>query len=234
MQIIKTDAFVLKSFKYGETSKIVTLFTKDYGKINAIVKGVRNYKSRICGTMESMNYITVVIYIKENRELQLISNAEYKKSFPGIIKDFYKLEIAFKIIELLNKAVTENYINKQIFELLLQVFTGLEKAEKSYSNFTLYFLINLSKILGIAPEFSENYSENETFFSLNEFYINRNNFDTLYLFNIRKIENIEIINSELSILNELINLFERFITIHTQGLSNFKSTKVFKELNTNN
>lgn len=234
MQIIKTDAFVLKSFKYGESSKIVTLFTRDFGKMNAIVKGVRNYKSRICGTMESMNYIAAVIYLKENRELQLVSNAEYKRSFPGIICDIDKLEIAFKIIELLNKSVTENYINTHIFDLLLQVFSGLEKADKSYSNFTLYFLINLSKILGMTPDFSKNYSEYETFFSLNEFYMNRINFDTLSLFDSGSIDNIELIKSKNSTINELITNFERFLTIQTQSLSNFKSNKVFKQLNINN
>ncbi len=39
MSIIKTEAFVLKSLKYGETSKIVTLFTKDFGKMNVVVDG---------------------------------------------------------------------------------------------------------------------------------------------------------------------------------------------------
>ncbi len=53
MSIVKTEAFVLRSFRYGETSKIVTLFTRDFGKMNAIVKGARNYKSKICGTLES-------------------------------------------------------------------------------------------------------------------------------------------------------------------------------------
>ena len=50
MPIVKSEAFVLKSFRYGETSKIVILFTKNFGKINAIVKGARNFRSRVCGT----------------------------------------------------------------------------------------------------------------------------------------------------------------------------------------
>ena len=234
MQIIKTEAFVLKCLKYGETSKIVTLFTKDFGKMNAIVKGVRNYKSRICGTMESMNYISAVIYIKENRELQLVSNAEYKRSFPGIVKDFDKIEIAFKIIELVNKSVVENYINSRIFDLLIQMFSGLEKADKNYSNYLLYFQINLSKILGLLPEFTEDYYEHETFFSLNEFYMTRSNFEKFYMFNKSSLEDIGSIESEPASMNKLIINYERFISLHTQGLANFKSNKVFKELNTNN
>lgn len=233
MQIIKTDAFVLKSFKYGETSKIVTLFTKDHGKLNAVVKGVRNYKSRICGTMESMNYISAVIYLKDNRDLQLVTNAEYKKSYPGILNNFDKIEIAFKIIELLNKSLTENYINSRLFELLIQIFSGLEKTNTNYTNFTLYFLIQLSKILGFSPAFTDDYKEHETFFSLNEFYMNRNNFETLYLFYNSNMEDVELIKSEHAILSKLIINYERFISTHTQGFSNFKTNKVFKQLNTN-
>ncbi|HMQ67859.1 MAG TPA: DNA repair protein RecO [Ignavibacteria bacterium] len=233
MQIIKTEAFVLKCFKYGETSKIVTLFTKDYGKISAIAKGVRNYKSRICGTMESMNYISAVIYMKENREIQLVSNAEYKRSFPGIVKDFDKIEIAFKIIEMVNRSVTENYINSRIFDLLIKVFSGLEKADKNYSNYALYFLMNLADILGLSPDFTNDYYEHETFFSLNEFYMTRSNFEKFYMFNKSTLEDIGSIESELAGLCRLIINYERFISNHTQGLTNFKSNKVFKELNTN-
>ncbi|MEO6696024.1 MAG: DNA repair protein RecO, partial [Ignavibacteria bacterium] len=73
MPIVKTDAFVLKSFRYGDTSKIVTLFTEDFGKISAIVKGARNFKSKLCGVLESMNYINAIIYLKSSRELQLVT-----------------------------------------------------------------------------------------------------------------------------------------------------------------
>ncbi|MBK8550925.1 MAG: DNA repair protein RecO [Ignavibacteria bacterium] len=115
MSIVKTEAFVLKSFRYGETSKIVTLFTKDFGKMNAIVKGARNFKSKLCGTLESMNHINAVIYLKDNRDLQLISSAEYKKSYSNIIADFDKLEVAYQIIEIMNKSLIEHYSNKLLF-----------------------------------------------------------------------------------------------------------------------
>ena len=212
MQIIKTDAFVLKSFKYGETSKIVTLFTKDHGKLNAIVKGVRNYKSRICGTMESMNYISAVIYLKESRDLQLVSNAEYKRSFKGIVNNIDKIEIAYNIIELLNKSVVENYVN-------------------NYSNYTLYFLIKLSNILGLSPEFTKVYKEHETFFTLNEFYMNDDIYNEFYVFTQGSLENLEFVVSDHSLISKFIFNYERFVSNHTQGLTKYKSSKVFKQLN---
>src|SRR5580765_3812181 len=115
MAIVKTEAFVLKSFRYGDTSKIVTLYTKDLGKISAIVKGARNFKSRICGTLETMNYINAILYVKQNRELQLLSDAEYKNSFPNIISDYSKLESAFRIIDTLNQSIGEHEKNHPLF-----------------------------------------------------------------------------------------------------------------------
>jgi DNA repair protein RecO (recombination protein O) len=60
MSLTNTEAFVLKGFRYRDTSKIVTLFTTDYGKFNAIVKGARNFKSKFCGIFENIK--TTEIY----------------------------------------------------------------------------------------------------------------------------------------------------------------------------
>ena len=122
MPIVKSEAFVLKNFRYSETSKIVILFTKNFGKINAIVKGARNFKSRLCGTLETMNYIEAVIYFKENRDLQIISAAEYKKSFPNILGNIDKLELSFRIIEMINKSFIQNEISIPVFELIKTTF----------------------------------------------------------------------------------------------------------------
>ena len=76
MNNLKTDAFILSGFKYGDTSKIVTLFSEEAGKFSAIVKGVRNNKSKLGGVFENMNHVNVIFSKKENRDLQFISKAE--------------------------------------------------------------------------------------------------------------------------------------------------------------
>lgn len=189
MPIAKTEAFVLKSMKYGETSKIVTLFTKDFGKLNAIVKGARNYKSKLCGTLESMNYIRAVIYMKESRELQMISSAEYINSFTNIQSNFEKLQASFKIIDILNRSIINSDINKNLFDILLRTISKLNNSEKNLRLYILNFQIELSKILGISPDFNDFNSNNETFFRINEFYVNTSLFNSLML-----IENVLLRN----------------------------------------
>lgn len=227
MSVIKTEAFVLKSFRYGETSKIVTLFTKDFGKMNAIVKGARNYKSKMSGIFETMNYINSVIYIKENRELQLISNAEYKKSFGNILLDINKLQSAYKIIEILNKSVIEREVNKSIFALLLNVYEMLNQLTENPLLYVLFFQMNLVKILGLNPEFQDSFSNKETFFENNEFSVNKYQYDILKLINENILGKFEI---EESVLKNLNNCYEKYILYHTTGHNYYNSSKVFREL----
>jgi DNA repair protein RecO (recombination protein O) len=233
MSLVKSEAFVLKSFKYGEASKIVTLFTRDYGKINAIVKGARNSKSKLCGTVESMNYINAIIYLKENRELHLISNAEYLESFMNIISDFSKLEAAYKIIEILSKSLPERDVNKLLFEILKNTFTKLNSAERNCLNYVLHFQIQLINILGLNPGFSEDYTDAETLFKNNEFHLSKSLFISLRLIAESKLDNIDSLEIENTSLIKLIHSIEMFLSSHTQGFNFYKTSKVFQELNYN-
>lgn len=231
MSIVKTDAFILKSFKYGETSKIVTLFTKDFGKMNAIVKGARNYKSKLCGVFETMNYISVVIYLKENRELQLVSNAEYKKSFPNIINDFDKLQTAFRIIEILNRSLAEYEINHSIFDLLMNTYEQLNVAKENFYNYILFFQIHLIKYLGLSPDFSnlKNNFNSETFFDNSEFKLNKQQLEVLKLASQNNLE-VKSLNIDKDESSKLSEIYEKYLLMNTTGSKFYKSNRVFKEL----
>lgn len=69
--IIRTDAVVLRGMDYGETSRILTLFTRRHGIIGAIAKGVRRPGSRFGSTLQPLSVIQAVYYYKAERDLQL-------------------------------------------------------------------------------------------------------------------------------------------------------------------
>lgn len=231
MSILKTEAFVLKSFKYKETSKIVTLFTKDFGKLNAIVKGARNFKSKLCGTLETMNHISAVLYIKDNRELQFLSGAEYKNSYRNILNDFDKLQAAFRIIELINKSVIDNSVNHQIFDLLVNTYSILNHSAKNYFCYVLYFQIEMTNILGISPDFLKISSKKETFFDDNEFYISKSLLISLNLFRNNSLQDIESLEIEKNILEQLIQSYDKYLSSHLHEYKYYNTTKVFAQLN---
>jgi DNA repair protein RecO (recombination protein O) len=73
--IVKTEAIVLKTMKYRDTSKIVTLFTKNYGKLSAVAKGARDRNLRFGSALDSLSHVQVVLYKKEGADLHLLPNA---------------------------------------------------------------------------------------------------------------------------------------------------------------
>lgn len=231
MPTVKTEAFVLKSFKYKDTSKIVTLFTREFGKMNALIKGVRKFSSGKCGVLESMNYVNVIIYFKENRDLQFISAAEYKTSYPEIIKDFEKLKTAFKIIDLINKSIPENEKHFSLFDLLKDCFEILNNSgSKSYVTY-IYFQTELMKHLGITPYMADEDTIFETFLRNIEFTQKKQLqifFNKLTNTDLKEIQEFEI---DQDVIEKISDIYDRYILSNMHGLTKFDSRKILSELN---
>jgi DNA repair protein RecO (recombination protein O) len=163
MSITKTEAIVLKSLKFGDTSKIVTLYTKDYGKIKVIAKGIRKPKSRLSGTLETFFHIQVVFYKKLTTEIYLLSQSEIIHPFQKITKDLNRYAFASGTLELLDKLITGEESNPEIFELTLNTLSFMEScAPKSLEKSFLFFALRLADILGYKPKFNRCISCNKS------------------------------------------------------------------------
>lgn len=123
--ICTTEAVVLQSRKQGDTSKIVTLYTREFGKLNVIAKGARDSKSKFGGALEAFALTTVVFYKKEARDLYLLSKAELLRSRSSLLNSIEQIEIASRIVELIRNAMHDEEENAEIFELLNLVLDAL-------------------------------------------------------------------------------------------------------------
>jgi DNA repair protein RecO (recombination protein O) len=154
MSITKTEAIVLKGLKFGDSSKIVTLYTKDYGKIKVIAKGIRKPKSRLAGTLETFFHIHIVFYKKTTTEIYLLSQSEIMQPFRKITKDLNRYAFASAALELLDKLITGEERNEKIFELTLGTLSFMETClPKSVEKSFLFFALRLADILGYKPKF---------------------------------------------------------------------------------
>lgn len=111
----KTNAIVLSKLNFGDTSKIVTLFTEDFGKETCIIKGARSPKSKIGGIVDVMNHIQVVFYKKDSREVQMISQADLISNFTSIKDNLENLKYASSVLELLKSLTIANEENKKLY-----------------------------------------------------------------------------------------------------------------------
>jgi len=151
--IVKTEAVVLKSRRYRETSKIVTVYSKKFGKISGIAKGARETKSRFGASLEPMTHVSLVLYKKEHRDLHLISQSEIVQLFPHLHSDLAKITAGLSVVELIDAAMHGEERNETVFRLLLQVFAELDSATKNLQNVLYYFRLHLLDLMGFKPDF---------------------------------------------------------------------------------
>ena len=128
--LVKTDAVILKSMKYRDTSKIVTLYSKEFGKLKVIAKGARSAKNKFGASLDPLTCSHVVLYKKEQRDLHLLSQCDLILPFNRLREDFDRMSVGFSVIELLNQIVHEEERNEPLYQLLLETLTALNRVRK--------------------------------------------------------------------------------------------------------
>jgi DNA repair protein RecO (recombination protein O) len=153
MSLEKTEGIVLRKIRWHETSNIITSYTKDCGKIKLLAKGVFRPKSKFTGSLELFALVAIVFYKKEKTELYTLSSADLLKSFSKISEDLERYAIASAGMELLDKLITGEESNPQIFDLVLKFLSEAEAInEKSLEPLLWAFALKLSVYLGYRPK----------------------------------------------------------------------------------
>ncbi len=146
-EIIKTEAIVLSKIDFSNSSKIVSLFTYDYGKLSAIVKGGRGKNFKVGLIVDPLNIVNLIIYKKDTREIQIISSADLINYFKNVHNDYEKLKYSLAVLELLKKLVNENDVHHRLYKgtkRILEVFNSSN--EHPSITFIRYFLFFLQEI----------------------------------------------------------------------------------------
>jgi DNA repair protein RecO (recombination protein O) len=146
-ELIKTEAVVLSKLNYGDSSSIVTLYTEEHGKLSVIIKGGRKSKSKISNAADPPNHLSIVIYKKDTREVQILSEADILAHFGGIKSDLDKLKYAFAVVELVKKLTVEHEINRKLFKGIIKILSLLETSDQKpqvlFGRFFIFFLEEL-------------------------------------------------------------------------------------------
>lgn len=126
--ILKTEAIVLRSFDYRETSRIATFFSKDYGKVSGILKGIRKDQRKFCSTVDKFTVNDIVYYQYRNSDLHLISQCDLRQFFLPVRQDLKKTMAASYMLELIYLIMPAEEPNQKIYELMLDFLKSLETA----------------------------------------------------------------------------------------------------------
>lgn len=150
-EITRTEAVVLRSLDYGETSQIVTLLTRKKGKLSVIAKGARKTKSSFGATLQPMAYTQVVFYYKPTRELQTLTESSHVESFHRLRRSLQSITVGLRIVELIDALVEEEAPQPEVFGLTVRALRRLNRTEARAANLWPYVQLRFAKLLGIAP-----------------------------------------------------------------------------------
>lgn len=144
MPSYKTEGVVLKRWNYGEADRILTLYTKHYGKIRAVAKGVRRLTSRKAGALELFNQ--VILFLAQGKSLDIITQAEAVAVFSEWRTNLNRVGVAYYFCELVDKLTPEQQPTPLVYELLTESLAKL--ATENLEELVLTFQAKLLRILG--------------------------------------------------------------------------------------
>ncbi|MEO0082310.1 MAG: DNA repair protein RecO [candidate division WOR-3 bacterium] len=159
-RIIKTEVICLASERYRESSKVVTLFSRNSGKLMAVAKGARRPKSRFGAALERFAVSRVTFYWHENRTRYTLSDAELIRSFPALAELPQRYLAAEQITEFLLRTGRPfdpaHYVlhegTGQLFRLTTAYLEVLEASKSNFRQLVASYLLKAASFLGFRPE----------------------------------------------------------------------------------
>ncbi|WP_054752999.1 DNA repair protein RecO [Piscibacillus salipiscarius] len=144
----KVEGIVLRTKDYGETNKIVTLYTKEFGLISAVARGAKKSKSRMAAITQPFIYGSFLIQL--GKGLGTIHQGEIIHSMRNIREDIMLTAYVSYMCELLSKIVNEREPSKHIFD---ELYVSLERVSEGDppQAITLMFELKMYYVGGFAP-----------------------------------------------------------------------------------
>ncbi len=153
MAIVQIEALVIRSYRLGETSLIVSLFTSEFGLLRCVAKGARGPKSRFGGALEPGVRIRAIVYHKAQRDLHLLSKVDVVAYWPALWEDPERFARAGAVLEFLERAAYGEAEDRTLLELAAETLEAMGTAPLAALDAMLRaFEVQACRLLGYAPE----------------------------------------------------------------------------------
>ena len=240
--IVKSPGIVFKGVDFKDSSRIVTIFTKEYGKQAILFKGFKRSKSRFTGVVDHSCILNLVFFHKTTRSVQTIKETETRHATLGIRTDFEKLAISMSLIELADQVIPENEVNVEFYDFLEKFLVWLNAYQGNAAVLFPYLQLRVAELCGcglqtesppgelkqhldiVAGTITPTMSANLCFpLSTNQL---------CYLHNALSGKSSALLKQEISKseLKTLIYHLDVYLKHHIEGLKSRKSDAVFSQI----
>ncbi|MBK6389021.1 MAG: DNA repair protein RecO [Saprospiraceae bacterium] len=148
--LIQIEGIVLKTNKYGETSIISQILTRDHGLQSFIMGGVNGNHGK-AGMFQIMNQLDIVTYFNEHKSIHRIKEARYAKIYQTLPFEMQRTAVGVFMLELLRKCIQDNDFDQEMYDWVVTCLDHTDDPPMKVTWIPLYFLLGLTRYLGIYP-----------------------------------------------------------------------------------
>lgn len=152
MSIDRSEAIVLGRRDFRETSLIANFYTRDFGKVSGLLKGIRLEPEKFASNVEPFSHNEIIFYRKRNSSLHLVSQADKKNNFTNIRQSIIKVGMAGFMMEMVDAVMAQEDKNIEVFDLTLSCLSELDAALNAEKVMTI-FKIKMLSLSGFKPHF---------------------------------------------------------------------------------
>lgn len=238
----KCRAIVIKCIDYSETSVILKCYTDLYGMQSYLINGVRKNKGSIRPSqLLPLTLLELEAYHQQNKNLQRIKELKCAPQLGQLHFDMVKSAVAMFMGEVVYRSIKEeNQPDAGLFEFLYHAIQLVDEEQGRLTNFPVYYLLQLSRLLGFYPRYNHqgtgafafNFKEGEF-----EFYNDKDPFQfdlaTSELL-LHCMESDYLTTQQLHLhahhRRQLINGLIQYYNQHLNGFSNMRSHEILAEV----
>lgn len=231
---------VFKAVKYGDSSLIVKIFSKDYGLQTYLIKGAFSRNSKYKSALfQPMTLIEFESRIRPGKDIQYMSEIMVETAYFSIPFDMRKNAIVLYISELLNKAIQEEESNINLYGFIHKSMEWLDLHQGSIADFPVFFTFELSRYLGFYPKPEKNCTT-DYFDLLNGMFVQSvpshpyftvqpltNCLLSLYNLPLEQIETLDFSNDTR---RQLINILVDYYQLHLPSFKGLKSHEILRSV----
>ena len=223
---------VLSTLKYGDTSVIAKILTKDHGLVSFMIQGVYRKKAHISSSqLQPFTLLEMVYYFKENRQMQKVKEVKTSPPLNSLQTNIIKTSVAIFCVEVLLNVVRSSEHDDGLYQALEEFILTYDQNEKTNPWIPHLFLIQIAGCCGFAPSLERK----GRFFYLNEGLFSDIPGSGSHSLNAREsailhqlLSNGECEPTSREVRNELLDQLVRYYEFHSPGFKPLKSLSVVR------
>ena len=238
--LVKTEAIVLRSLKYGESRLIIDLLTMSDGVVTVAVNMPKTQRGKLKRQLfQPLTLLSIELDHRQNRDLQHLRDARLSVPFSSLATEPAKLGIALFLAEFLFFCLRGEEASEAMFQYVRNSILWLDGSSHGYANFHLVFMMRLSRFIGFMPNVDD-YREGDYFDMRNACFVHsspvhpdvlspddashvitilRMNYETMHLFRLSRSER-----------NRIVDIIITYYRLHVPSFPEMRSLSVVREL----